>query len=628
MSILSTVRDLDRLRQITQVLIRHGFGHLAAKMGLPGAKKPPASAKKPPPANETKPTGKEGDSPEDAATGTQASDIAGQRFGERIRLTLQDLGATFVKLGQIVSTRPDLIPEEVVTELKKLQDEVEPFPTAQARETIERELGAPIDTIFSSFADEPLACASVAQVYRAELRVERDDDAKPIPVVVKVQRPGIQDTVERDIHLLHWLAKLLEATIPEARVYSPSGLVREFEIAIKAELDFTIEAQNAERFTQNFDGDPIVRFPKVYREASSKCVLTLEFFDGLKITDAVRRGADGPWIAENAVRLILKMVFEDGFFHADPHPGNILILPHPGAPSPDADHANHAGKNAPTPKEPSANNPGDATTDPSETPYAKDETVVIGLLDLGLVGRLSPELRDKTTDLLLAAARNDADALADALLAIGKPRQRVDREAFREYTRRISEVHLGKSMKEMEAAAIFRDLIIGALKFGIEIPSELTMLFRAIMTIEGVGKEVHPDLEVLAVARPYLVKMIWQRYHPTRLAKDLMRDAGRLAIVARELPTQLSRIIEDLQRGDFRVRTDDRAHARALERLGRRLRAATVSLATLAAGIALLLSNRHVDLAYGFLIAAAVWLVGHLILDWRHQKKDADADAD
>lgn len=579
MSILGTVRDLDRLRQITQVLIRHGFGHLVAKMGLPtGKKAPPATD----PATEGEP----------AASGESATKAKlPPNVGERLRLVLQDLGTTFVKLGQIVSTRPDVIPEDICVELKKLQDDVKAFPTAEAREVVERELGASVDTLFANFAEAPLACASVAQVYTAEL----DVDGEARKVVVKVQRPGIEATIERDLNLLHVLARLLERTIPESRIYSPTGLVDEFEIAIKAELDFTIEAQNAQRFAENFEGETIIRFPIAYKQASSRRVLTLEFFDGLKIDDAVSAGANGPWIAENAVRLLLKMVFEDGFFHADPHPGNILILPKPPA---NADGA--AGH------------------------YEPEQPLVIGLLDLGLVGRLSPELRDKTTDLLLAAARNDPDALADALIAIGKPRKRVDREAFRAYTRRVSEAHLGKPLKEIEAAAIFRDLIAGAMKFEIEIPSELTMLFRAIMTIEGVGKEIDPELDVLAVAKPYLAKMLLQRYHPTRVARELWRDVGRLSNVARELPAQLTHIIEDLQRGDLRIQTVDRQRARATERLGRRLRSTLLCVGAAGSGIALLVAGRHPSLATGLLIGAAVWLVGHLMADWRHQQKDSE----
>jgi ubiquinone biosynthesis protein len=563
MSVFSAVADLDRLRQITQVLIKHGFGAIAARMGLPGAKK-------------------------------KGPDQTAGEMGQRIRLVLQELGTTFVKLGQIASTRPDLLPEDVVRELKRLQDEVAPFPTEQAREQIERELGAKIEEVFEDFDNQPLACASVAQVYRAKLK---QPDGPAVSVAIKVQRPGIDRTVERDLHLLHVLARLAERTIDEAKIYSPTGLVREFERAITAELDFTVEAQHAERFAENFVTERSVRFPRVYREASAKKVLTLEFLSGLKVTDAVTRGADGEWIAKTSVGLILKMVFEDGFFHADPHPGNIIMLPPPTVKAADA--------------------PANA-----EPRYAGGEALQIGLIDLGLVGRLSPELRDRTADLLLAAARQDPDALADALLAVGRPRKRVDREAFREHTRRVSERHLGKAVKDMEAAAIFRDLIAGALKFEIEIPADLTMLFRAIVTIEGVGKEIYPELDVLAEARPYLVKLFWQRYHPLRLGKDLLRDLGQLSVAAKEMPQRLSGIIEDLQRGELKVVTTDPAKTRVDERLGRRIRASLISASTLLGAIALLATGKHLDLARGLLIFSGVFAAGHFFVDWRHRRND------
>lgn len=560
MSLLSTVKDIDRLRQITQVLIKHGFGHLAVKMGLPGA------VKKDPKTSES----------EDDTSSTI-------NIGKRLRLTLQDLGTTFVKLGQIASTRGDLLPEEIVSELKKLQDDVKPFPTAAAKELIEEELGAKLHHIFESFDDTPIACASVAQVYRATLKVNEES----LPVAVKVQRPGIDTIVERDIHLLHILARVLERSVPEAKIYSPTGLVNEFERAIKAEMDFIIEAQNAERFIDNFSDDDSIRFPKIYRRESSKRVLTLEFLDGLKVTDAAQAGANAEWIAENSVRIILKMVFEDGFFHADPHPGNIMILPRP-----------ENGR------------------------YEEGQEIKIGLLDLGLVGRLSPKLRDRTTDLLLAAARNDPDSLADAMLSIGKLRAHVDRNEFREYTRRVSERHLGKPLAEMEAAAILRDLIGGALQFQIEIPSELTMLFRAIMTIEGVGKEIHPELDVLAVAKPYLSKMIWQRYHPTRVANMLWRDAARLSEAARDVPSQISQIIYDLQHGNLELKTRDRQRSRVMDRLGRRIRATLLGLGSFGSGIALLIADKHISMAETLMIVG-VGIIGlHYLWDWNHQRND------
>jgi len=266
MSILTAVRDIDRLRQITQVLARHGFGEVVGRLGLSSH------------------AGAEGE----PVTGES---VPRSQLGERIRLVLQDLGPTFVKLGQIMSTRSDILPADIVQELKKLQDDVAPFPAEDARKMVEDSLGAPVEEIFASFEAEPLACASVAQVHEATLEV--DGAAEPVRVAVKIQRPGIDNMVARDLDLLHMLAALVERTIAESRIYSPSGLVREFDRSITAEMDFTVEAQNAERFADNFLGEETLLFPKVFAQASSKKVLTLEFLDGPKVTDAVLLGAVG-----------------------------------------------------------------------------------------------------------------------------------------------------------------------------------------------------------------------------------------------------------------------------------------------------------------------------------------------
>jgi len=554
MSILTAVRDMDRLRQITQVLARHGFGELVTRMGLSST-----------------------------ATNREGEKVPRPLLGERLRLVLQDLGPTFVKLGQIISTRSDLLPEDILFELKKLQDDVAPFAEDEARRQVEDSLGAPAESVFTTFDGKPLASASIGQVHRATLAVEGQDG--PVQVVVKIQRPGIVPMVLRDLDLLHLLARLIERTVPETRVYSPSGLVQEFDQAITAELDFTVEAANARRFAANFEGDEAIAFPRVFPQASSKRVLTLGYLDGVKVDRAVREGADGKWIAETAVRIILKMVFEDGFFHADPHPGNVLILPRP-------------------------TNGG----------YVRGEPVIIGLLDLGLVGRLSPELRDRAVDLLMAAARNDPDAIAEAMLAIGRQRQKVDYEAFRAHVHKIAERHLGRSLKEVQASALVRDIVAGAMKFDIAIPVELTMMIRAMMTIEGVGKEIHPELDVFAVAKPYLAKIAMQRYHPLRVGMDLLRGAGRLGNMARDLPFQLQDILEDLRQGRLQVRTADPARDKASERLGRRIRAAVLTAALLGSGVALLIARVHPSLAWSLLIAAGAWTFGHLIFDWRSRR--------
>ena len=578
MSIFTAVKDIERLRQITTVLARHGFGAVVARLGLP--------------------FGKEG---EPAAPAEQGLDAPPGKeplpstadFGQRLRRVLEELGPTYVKLGQIISTRPDIIPEEIIRELKHLQDDVSPFSAQEARQAVQDCLGAPVEQVYESFTDKPLASASVAQVHRATLRVEGHD--APVQVAVKIQRPGIDATVQQDLNLLHILARLIEEAIPESRVYSPTGLVQEFDVAISAELDFTIEAINSARFIENHADDAAIHFPSVYKQASGKKVLTLEFLDGLKADEAVRRGADHKWIAENAVRLILKMVFEDGFFHADPHPGNILILPRP------------TGER-----------------------YEPGQQIIFGLLDLGLVGRLSPTMRDHAIDLVVSAARQDADGIADAMLAMSTSKSGVDYNAFRRHVQRLVDRHLGgRGLGEMDASTILMDIVSGAIKFKLEIPVELTMMLRAVITMEGVGKELYPELDLLAVAKPYLTRIVMQRYSPQRMGNELIRNLGRFSSLVRDLPLELQGLIDDIRHGRVRVRLTDETVATATERAGKRVRAAIVSASLLGGGTALLVADRYVLLAAVMLTGSVLWMSTHLtvefwsgILDWWRRRKE------
>jgi ubiquinone biosynthesis protein len=535
-SLVTAVRDIERLRQITAVLVRHGFGELVGRMGLGGNR-------------------------DDA--------IARPTLAVRLRLVLQELGPSFIKLGQIVSTRPDIIPADVIVELKKLQDDVPAVPTDEVKQVIEETLGTPIAELFASFTDEPLACASIGQVHRARLPSGEE-------VVVKVQRPRIRETIERDLDLLYFLARLLERAVPETRIYSPTGMVAEFDRAIMAELDFGHEADNAERFAQNFAGNPRVHFPVVYRAASGKRVLTLEFLAGQKVYGAVASGFSAERIAKGALAVIAQMIFEDGLFHADPHPGNILILGPPDDP-------------------------------------------ILGILDLGLVGRLTPELRDKAIDLMVAAVRGETEALADALLAIGRPRGKVDLPAFRVEVARLAERYLGKSLANMELAALLRDLIQGAMKFEIELPPEFLMVGKALMTVEGVGREIYPELDVWTELRPYFLKLLWQRYHPEKLGRALLSLGGQISTAASSLPRQLHTILEDLQHGRLELRAHDPGLPLAADRLGRRLYASVMTASFVLGGVWLLAAGRHPVVAWVLLGLAGAQLFLHLVGDLRRK---------
>jgi ubiquinone biosynthesis protein len=541
-SVITAFRDLERLRAIAVVLARHGFGEVLQRLGLDAWVSTPV----------------------DEATRTRS-------LGQRLRFVLQDLGPSFVKLGQIASTRADLLPPEVIAELKVLQDDVKTIPWEAIRQEIEADLGAPLGDLFEHIDPEPLASASIAQVHRGRLR-EGDTVHE---VAVKVQRPGIRDTVERDVDLLYWFARGIERTIPETRRYSPVDLVSEFDRSIQAELDFKQEAQHAERFARNFEGDTRVRFPKVFARASGKRVLTLEFFEGRHLDDALSEGWDGKRIASMSVGVVIKMVFEDGFFHADPHPGNVVVMGTPEAP-------------------------------------------VLGLLDLGLVGHLSGPLRDKALELMVAAVREDFDAVADALYALGRPTRKVDMQVFRNDVATLARKYVGRKLGDIQASAIVRDLVWGAVKHGIDMPADFMMMGRALMTLEGTARQLHPELDLLAEARPHFLRLIARRYSPDRVSNDLLRLAFKLSARASQMPDQVSEILDDLRKGHLTLKASDPQLSDVYDRFGRRVYSGlTVSALVLGGSLILTLGRDYtVWLGGAMLVGAALMATGHLLRDW------------
>jgi ubiquinone biosynthesis protein len=558
--VLTAVRDLGRLREISAVLVRHGFGEIVARAGFGRTKKsdPPS------------------DAPEIPSEELERGEAEKTRvsLAERARLVLQDLGPSFIKLGQIASTRGDLLPADLIVELKRLQDDVPPVSFADLRAVVETSLGAPLSEVYVSFDEKPLATGSIGQVHRAVLATPDGN----VDVVVKVQRPGVAATVARDLELLHIMARAVERAVPETKVYSPVGLVKQFDHSITSELNFQIEADNAERFALNFADKPYVRFPKVYRQASSREVLTLEFFDGKKIEPALAAGFPGPLIAKSAVGLVIKMIFEDGFFHADPHPGNVFILG--------------------TPEEPT-----------------------IGLIDVGMVGRLSPELRDKTIDLMIAAVRKDSYAVADALYAIGRPTRKVDMREYRAEVSLLAEKYVGKPLKEIELSAMIRDLAQGAIKYGIEIPTDFMLVGKSLVTIEGIGKQLDPNLDVFGEASPYFFELLKARYSPQRLGNELWRGVEQLSRAGYDMPMQVREVLEDLRLGRLILQASDPGLPPAADRLGRRLYSGLVVLSLVGSGTFLVTTVEHATLGAVMLVMAALVWLGHALLDLRRGLK-------
>jgi ubiquinone biosynthesis protein len=477
-SILTKTQDVQRLRQIFTVLAKHGYGHIIERLGLRDSRVlgviiPTPSAR--PSSN-----------------------------AERLRQALEELGPTFVKLGQILSTRPDLIPPTYIDEFSKLQDNVPPFPYEDAANQIKMELGVEVEGVFANFDPNPIASASLAQVHKATLQ-------NGALVAVKIQRPGIKPLIESDIDLLYLIARLVENSIPELRLYSPRKVVREFERAITRELDFTIEAANAERFRRNFGLNPDLYFPKVYGELSGKKALTMEFIEGVKITDAPLRGYDPRLIARRGLRAVVEMVFRDGFFHADPHPGNIFVM--------------EGGR--------------------------------LAYLDLGLVGRVSEEVRDTMLLLILSIMREDFEEVVRIFYKIGIKEDDVDMSEFRADVIDICEKHFGKPLKYIEFGAFIKDILEGAFRHRIRIPLEYALMCKALITMEGVGKKLDPDINIFEESHPYLVEIFKKRYNLNRVSSDLAKSVVTLSRTIQEAPPQLKGILDNLESGRFKIRVED-----------------------------------------------------------------------
>ncbi len=533
-NIVQPARDLGRIAEICRVLVRHGFGEVVARLGLRRAKSPESASSVP-------------ESPE-LETVASADEVrrGNRERGEisaavRLRLVIEDLGPTFVKLGQVASTRPDVVPPDVITELRKLQDAVPPVAFTAIREQIERSLSASMSDLFESIDEHPLAAGSIAQVHRARLRTDEGSQE----VVVKVQRPGIVDTMASDLSLLHTFAALVERAIPESRIYSPVGLVQQLDHAISNELDFTVEAENALQFSQNFQAHPSLKFPLVYRQASGKQVVTLEYLDGTKLNQAVAAGHSGKKLARAILEGVLKQIFEDGLFHADPHPGNAIVL-------------------------------------------GTREEPVVAWVDLGMVGRLGPRLRDLAVDVMFTALRRDYLGLADAIYAIGSPTRKIDRHAFEAEVALRAEKYLGRPLKDIQLSGLIRDLVQGATQFGLEIPTDFTLVGKVLVTLEGVGRDLDPDLDILAEARPIIFDLICRRYSPERLGNELLRRLERLSGATYNLPRQLEEVLDELRLGRLSVRTEDPGLHAAVDRTGRRLFVGLLSSALVLSGAWLL----------------------------------------
>jgi len=426
---------------------------------------------------------------------------------QRIRMALEELGPTFVKFGQVLSTRPDLIPDDVIAELGQLREHVPPFDGQVAAEILARELGSRRSQLID-FDSRPLAAGSLAQVHRA---VFVGDGT---PVAVKIQRPGIREEIESDVALMEEFATLMERYIPESRVFDPSGMVKHFERVVRRELNLHREARTLDEFRRLFHNDATLQVPRVWLDLSAETVLVMQFVDGYRVDQPEELKALGincQALAANGARIFLKQAFELGVFHGDPHPGNIRVMPD-GA---------------------------------------------ICLLDYGMIGLMGETMRDQLIDLLLAIARKDVNGAVQVVRQLGRTtRDELDLPLLDADVRDFIDNYYGVELGQLNVGALLTDFVRILTSHGIVCPGDLMLLIRALVTLEGVGRTLDPDFNLAEVLQPFVESAVRQRYSPGRVARELLEQVRSLATVASRLPVNLQQVMEKLGHDDLRIQLE------------------------------------------------------------------------
>jgi ubiquinone biosynthesis protein len=480
-------RDIPRLGRIIAVASRHGFGHLIEQMGLQrffSFGRRIISFKKSP-------------SLEHRLTAP-----------ERLRLMFEELGPTFIKLGQVLACRPDMLPLEYSRELAKLTDDVAPFPSLKAKLIIEQDLHESVDRIFAAFDDVPVAAASIAQVHQAMLLDGTE-------VMVKVQRPDIDKIIDRDLSIMRGIADLIESQVPELAPYNVPGIVDEFAHTIKKELDFYIEAANAIQLRNNFEKSDVLYIPRIFTEFSTKRVLVLERIDGIRINDFQRldeAGLDRREIALKGAAAFFKMVLQDGLFHADPHPGNIFVLPD--------------GR--------------------------------LGLVDFGIMGRITEENMEHFANVFVALAEHDYDALVRQYANLGfLSEETVDIETFehemKEDLAELLEPYYGMQVKQIDFGAYIDRVTHILLRHKLRQPANLYLMDKALITLEGLLKQLDPEFNYFNAAQPYAAELVRRRKNPLRAVQRVRKNMTEFADAFTLLPRQMKATYRKFMHGDIRV---------------------------------------------------------------------------
>jgi ubiquinone biosynthesis protein len=465
---------------------------------------------------------------------------------------MEELGPTFIKLGQLLSTRPDVLGKDYIKEFSKLQDKVPAVSFDEVNAQVQRELGYPANQLFSSFSTEPLAAASIAQVHRGRLKSGEE-------VVFKVRRPGIVKIIETDIDVLMGLAYLIEQHVPAVALYDPVGLVKEFRRSIMREINFTREGRTIDRFAVNFAESTTVYVPKIFWEYSGEIVLTMEYVPGIKISaleELTAQGYDLKEIARRGADAFLKQVLDFGLFHADPHPGNVFILP---------------GQ-------------------------------VICMLDYGMVGRLGQDLKEQLIDLLQALLDRDVDRIISQLLYSGELSDNADLKNLRRDLHDFIEDYYDIVLQDIKVGKLLSDFIEILTHYRIHFPADFMLLTKALVVMEGIGRQLDPDFNMISHMRPYVNKLVLERFSPKNIAAQASRITMAYTALAKNLPHDIKEFINRLNRNQFKIDLEHRGLEKLvtdLDRSSNRISFAVV-IGSLIVGSSLVMQINKGPMIFGF----------------------------
>jgi ubiquinone biosynthesis protein len=525
------LRSLKRYRQILGVLIKYGFGQIIEQLNIDYYLE----------------IGKR-----IVSLGTMSKKFERLTTQVRLRLAMEELGPTFIKLGQILSTRPDLIPIEYAEEFRKLQDRVPPISSHLIRAEIEKQLKAPLEDLYAEFDDIAIAAGSIAQVHRARLHSGE-------LVAVKIRRPGVMALLETDLDILAGLAYLVENHLPGLDFFDPSGVVREFRRTLFRELDLTREAHTIERFAGNFADSDLLVTPQVFRQLSCETILTLEFIEGIKINDTKQlenHEFSRPKLAGMIAHNLLEQVMVHGMFHGDPHPGNIFVV--------------SDGR--------------------------------ICFLDFGMIGRLDQELKQQLCDLLIAMHQRDAERIITLLVYSGEISDEIDRRLLKRDISELIDDYYNLSLAEIDTAKLFREFIDLLNRHRIKFPSDLVLLAKALVTIESVARQLDPDFVLMEQIRPQIEKLLQSRFSPGGMIRDAAGTGRDYASLLRHLPHDLRELIGRINRNKFKIDLEHRGLQNLITDLDRSTNRISFSLiiAALVVGSSLVMQTEKGPIFFGF----------------------------